>query len=408
MADARDRVADSDVIRAPMTQNRRVSDRSPSTAPRSLLDMMRGSPREVPLTLALIAVNVLVFVLMLRQGAGLWHTGSAVQLAWGANFAPATQDGQWWRLGTALFLHFGLLHLGMNMWALWDVGRLIERLYGRWRFVLVYFASGVFGNLLSLVVQGNQAVSGGASGAIFALYGALLVYLWRERRQVDRGEFRWMFGAASLFTVVMLVIGFLIPGIDNAAHGGGLAAGALLARSMSKPWARRGWRNQGLPLGALVALALAVAVLLHNLPPPRYRLGEELRAKEAIQQFLMADRRIAREREDILFRGQLAGMSFDEVAGRIDATVTQEYQENFDELSALHLDPGAPSALVLENLRRYAQQRSDAAQALSEGLRSGDPDRIRKALETARRPLGSTPRAPAAAASAPASRASAP
>lgn len=378
-----------------MTQNRRASDRS-STAPRSLLDMLRGSPREVPVTLTLIALNVLVFVLMLRQGAGLWHTGTGVQLAWGANFGPATQDGQWWRLGTALFLHFGILHLGLNMWALWDVGRMVERLYGRWRFCLLYFASGVFGNLLSLVVQGNQAVSGGASGAIFALYGALLVYLWRERRQVDRSEFRWLFGLASVFTVAMLVVGFLIPGIDNAAHGGGLAGGALLARSMSKPWARRGWRNQGLPLGALGVMVLAVAVLLHNLPPPRYRMGEELRAKQAIRNFLIADQRIARERESILFQGQLAGASFDEVAGRIDSTVTQEYQESFDALAALHLDPAAPSALALENLRRYAQRQGDASQALADGLRSGDPTRIRQALEQARRPqVVVTPAAPA-------------
>ncbi len=368
------------------TANRRAADQEPSRAPASLVDLMHDSPWKAPITVSLVVVNMVVFLLMLRQGAGFWHSASTVQLAWGANFGPATQDGQWWRLGTALFLHFGVVHLALNMWALWDVGRLVERLYGRWRFCLLYFCSGVFGNLLSLVVQGNQAVSGGASGAIFALYGALLVYLWRERRRVDKGEFRWLFGAAAAFTVVTLVIGALVPGIDNAAHIGGWVAGALLARGMARPWVRRGVRAQVAPLSALASLGLAVVVLAQHLPPPRYRMGEELRAKQAIQDFMVEDQRLAKRREDLLFRSQLAGLSFDEVAGRIDTTLTQEYNENFESLSALHLDAGAPSAAMLATMRRYAEQRGDASQALADSLRSGDPNKIRQALDQVRKP----------------------
>ena len=202
--------------------------------PPSLGDMMHASPWRAPVTLALLATNILVFITMLGFGAGLWHTSNTVQLTWGANFGPATQDGQWWRLATALFLHFGVVHLALNMWALWDVGRLVEQLYGRWRFALLYLASGVFGNLLSLVLQGNRAVSGGASGAVFSLYGALLVFLWRERNHVQRHEFRWLFGAAIVFTVVTLGMGLVIPGIDNAAHVGGLVCGAVLAQLLAR------------------------------------------------------------------------------------------------------------------------------------------------------------------------------
>ena len=159
--------------------------------PNRLTNMMHASVFGSPVTLTLLLLNLLVFAITLAYGAGLWHTNNGVQLQWGASFGPATQDGQWWRLATAMFLHFGLVHLVLNMWALWDVGRLMEALLGRLRFAALYLGAGVAGNLLSLVVQGNQAVSGGASGAIFSLYGALLVFLWRERRQVDRGEFRW-------------------------------------------------------------------------------------------------------------------------------------------------------------------------------------------------------------------------
>jgi len=90
---------------------------------------------------------------MLAYGAGLWHSPNDIQLAWGASFGPATKDGEWWRLATAMFLHFGLVHLAMNMWALWEGGRLVERLYGSGRFAVAYFISGLAGNLLSLVAQ---------------------------------------------------------------------------------------------------------------------------------------------------------------------------------------------------------------------------------------------------------------
>ena len=136
----------------------------------SVTDMMRGGISRAPVTAALIGINLAVFVAMLANGAGFWHSTNTIQLAWGANFGPATKDGEWWRLATAMFLHFGILHLALNMWALWDGGRLVERLYGMRRFIAIYLISGVVGNLLSLIVRGDYAVSGGASGAIFGVY----------------------------------------------------------------------------------------------------------------------------------------------------------------------------------------------------------------------------------------------
>ncbi len=348
-----------------------------------LTQLMQTSVLRSPVTLTLLVANLLVFALTLAYGAGLWHNNNGVQLAWGANFGPATQDGQWWRLATAMFLHFGILHLALNMWALWDVGRLMENLLGPARFACLYLGSGIFGNLLSLVVQGNQAVSGGASGAIFSLYGALLVFLWRERKQVDRGEFRWLFGAALVFTLFTLGMGLVITGIDNAAHLGGLAAGALLAVALARPWTVFSPRPRHARTLAALLLTAVTALLTTHIPAPSYRMGEELKARAAINEFLAEDRRISQRWGSILSKGQAEGASFEQLAGRIEEGVTSDYRESFEQLSALKLDAGAPSAKMLEQLRRYAELREQASQQLSEGLRKKDPSQIRQALANA-------------------------
>jgi rhomboid protease GluP len=342
-------------------------------------DMMgRHGPR-TPLTHALLAANVIVFAALLTQGAGLWHAPIDLQLSWGAGFGPATKDGQWWRLVTALFLHFGVIHLGVNLWALRDAGRLLERLIGSWRFGAVYFVGGVCGNLLSLVTHGDRAVSGGASGAIFAVFGALLVVLWLERRRIHAVDFRWLFGGAAAFAAATIAFGMLVTGIDNAAHLGGLTTGALLGTALARPATRR---DRGLAAGALVAL---VATLVVAIPAPSYRWRDEQRARAEIRSFLRDEPRIVEQWKGILDSGRAGGATFDELADRIDQTVAREYRDSFEQLSSIELDPAAPSAPALDVLRRYTQQRSEASRALADALRARDPQRIREALEQAQR-----------------------
>lgn len=352
-----------------------------------LFDQLLARRRRIPVTALLVAVNLLVFAAMLTQGAGLWHTNNAVQLAWGANFGPATKDGEWWRLGSALFLHFGLAHLALNMLALWDGGRLVERMFGHARFLAIFFIAGLSGNLLSLIAQGDRAVSGGASGAVFGVYGALLAYLWLERRQLRAGEFRPLFLGAALFTAINIGLGFQVTGIDNAAHIGGLTAGILAGAALASPLpsgeSRRRWR----PLPAAI-LALALLGLTASIPAPRYRWSEELQARGGIGQFLGADARLSARWGAIIGQARRQGMSFDELAGRLEAEVTSPYEDSFEQLARLHLSPAAPSAPVLAALREYAEIRRDAARALVEALRANDPERVREALEMAREAPG--------------------
>jgi rhomboid protease GluP len=347
----------------------------------NVAELMRGRWTLTPVTAALLAGNLAVFVVMLAHGAGLWHAPNDVQLAWGANFGPATRDGEWWRLGTAMFMHFGLLHLAVNLWALWDSGRLVERLYGHARFLAIYGAGGVAGNLLSLLAHGDRAVSGGASGAIFSAYGALLVWLWRERGQIHPVDFRWLFGGAAAFAAAAIGMGLLVPGIDNAAHLGGLACGALAGRALARPVSPLSPAPGAGSWVAAAALCGGVIALVVALPAPEYRWHEEQKARAEIREFLADDRRIAERWRTILESGSAQGASFEELAARIESDVTSEYRDSFEHLSALDIDPAAPSAATLEMLKRYTQTRGDASHALAEALLQNDPRRIREALD---------------------------
>jgi rhomboid protease GluP len=357
---------------------------SPPENPASFIDRLRLQTPRIPATVTLIVANLLVFVAMLGFGAGLWHSPNNIQLEWGANFGPATEDGEWWRLGSALFLHFGLLHLATNMLALADAGHLAERMFGYARFTAIYFASGITGNLLSLVVHGDLAVSGGASGAIFGIYGAMLVYLALHRRHLQRHEFRWLFWGATAFSTFTIVFGILVPGIDNAAHLGGLLAGVLAGFAMApapNPSSRRGQYGRAL---ASVAWFAIVSGLAAAIPEPRYRWREEQRAQGQINEFLAADRQISANWNAIMEQGKAGGQSFEQLAAQLESDVASKYASSVDQLATLHLDSTAPSAPALDFVRNYAELRRDASQALVDGLRQDDRQKIRAAIELAK------------------------
>ncbi|MCB5184688.1 rhomboid family intramembrane serine protease [Methylobacillus gramineus] len=327
----------------------------------------------VPVTKLLIAANLLVFVLMLFNGAGFWHSPNNVQLAWGANFGPATQDGEWWRLATALFLHFGAVHLALNMVAFWDGGQLVERMYGHARYLAIYLISGLAGNLLSLVWQGNHAVSGGASGAIFGIYGALIVFLWQERKQLDNHEFRWLFGGACVFAIATIALGFMIPAIDNSAHIGGFVAGILSGMLLMR----------GLHVGEQVSLMVrvlggilllaAVTVMITRIPTPTYRWGDELILRKEIDDFVREDQAINRSWLSIMHESKQGSVTYFELGQQVEDAITDRYEERYEQLSQLPYDPALPSAAKLENILQYTKQRRDASKALADQLKQGKP-----------------------------------
>src|SRR5262245_53427419 len=155
-------------------------------------------------------------------------TNEATLLAFGVKSNPQIDNGEIWRLITPIFIHIGLLHLFFNSYALWTVGQQVEKLYGPARFVIFYVLTGVAGVAGSYFYH-PEAVSAGASGAIFGLFGVLLVFGIRYRKTLPP-FFAKAVGTGVLPVIIInLIIGFSIPAIDNSAHISGLLAGALLA-----------------------------------------------------------------------------------------------------------------------------------------------------------------------------------
>lgn len=180
-----------------------------------------------PVTTAIIALNVAVFLAVEVTGG----TTDRNLLRWGAEYGPFTLSGQWWRMLAATFLHAGYAHIGVNMFSLWSIGPLVEKLSGRWAYLLLYLSCGLGGSLASLWWH-PMGSSVGASGAIFGIAGALLALLFLKHLPIQREWVTRNLVILSLFVFFNLVYGAKKGGIDNAAHVGGLITGLLIGATL--------------------------------------------------------------------------------------------------------------------------------------------------------------------------------
>ncbi|MBP6507929.1 MAG: rhomboid family intramembrane serine protease [Opitutaceae bacterium] len=184
----------------------------------------------------IIAANVIAFVVMGSLGAGWFETADMKPyLLYTANNAGATTDGEWWRIVTCMFVHYGLLHLLLNMWALYLTGHFVERLLGRPLYTLGYFGSGIIASFSSIFWHGDKIWSAGASGAVFGVYGLLLGFMLRERQSVPKRVLQPLLKSTLIFAGYNLFYGMVHPQIDNAAHIGGLLGGVCLGWLVALP-----------------------------------------------------------------------------------------------------------------------------------------------------------------------------
>ncbi len=177
-------------------------------------------------TPCLVAINVVVFAAMVIRGVSIMDPDLSDLIRWGADYGALTLGPQPWRLVTAMFLHIGLIHLAFNMWCLWSLGRLAERLMGNLNFLILYLLSGLGGGLLSLWLH-PQLVSAGASGAIFGVAGGIVALLLLKKAQIPGPAMKQTLNSMLFFIGYNLLYG-MRGGIDNAAHLGGLLSGAAL------------------------------------------------------------------------------------------------------------------------------------------------------------------------------------
>jgi membrane associated rhomboid family serine protease len=230
-----------------------------------------GSRRPNAVTLALIGINVLVYLAELAAGGNVNGTGNWIY-DHGVLFANGTYShgqvitgpinatipaglpaagvhhGEWWRLMTAAFLHYGPLHLALNMFSLYFAGSILEQVIGRWRYLLLYLVSGIAGSAGALYHTPNSATAG-ASGAIFGVLGGLLVL--ERRGNIATG------GQVLGLIVLNLIFTFAVPGVSIGGHVGGLIAGVLLMLAFAR--FRRSWQLSVAAAAAVAAAAIFVA-----------------------------------------------------------------------------------------------------------------------------------------------------
>lgn len=207
------------------------------------------SPKKPVITYILITLNVMIYLFLALHEQGDYFK------AMFANNSLAVKSGEVYRLLTCMFLHADSIHLIFNMYALFIVGPQVERYYGKRRFALIYFVSGLLGSLFSCVFSSEFSFSLGASGAIFGLFGSIAYFTYYYRATLQ-GMLRSQIVPVIL---VNLAIGFMIPGIDVSAHIGGLIGGILT--SMFIGIGDKGRRSD--EINGLIVLILMIAFMCY-------------------------------------------------------------------------------------------------------------------------------------------------
>jgi rhomboid protease GluP len=332
---------------------------------------MTLTPRVIA-TPAIVVVNILVFAAMIASGVNFFAPSVQSAIEWGANFGPKTIDGQWWRLVTSMFLHYGILHLAFNMWILWDLGRIVERLVGSVGFLLLYFVSGIAASIASLAWK-PTVVSAGASGAVFGVAGALLAFLAICRDGAIVSELKRLRGSMAGFLGYNLLFGIMSPRIDMAAHVGGLVAGFACGLILSQRLSvdvipRRLLRNAAVAVVGAIALTLAACALPHGLPD----IDREM------QHFADVEKRCLNVYRTLVEQAQRGAVNDADVAEVIEREVLPPWVESRRRIEGLL---GLPygNQRFLSRLVEYVRCREESWRLRVEGLRKQDPATCKQA-----------------------------
>ena len=318
-----------------------------------LASLHRRMP-DAPVTRILVVLNLALFLLMALAGGDLLGIPAERLTYWGGNQARLTLAGEPWRLLVSVFLHGGLLHVGLNMLALYQVGQLVERMFGSARFIALYLGSGLLASLVSVWWR-QDVVSVGASGAIFGIFGALLAFLLTHRRSLPASVFGPMRSMTLSFVGYSLLLGFAIPGVDNAAHIGGLLGGVIIGGALAAGSAGR--------MRALLGLALAAGLsagfwLAAERPHP---------ASAAVAQFIDGQQLLVARESEAMEALRTGRSSAEEVVQIVDTELKPNWDKLISGLEAEAVDGGTRTRALLD----YARLERSALEAISLGLSTG-------------------------------------
>jgi rhomboid protease GluP len=350
------------------------------------LDALAGArPAWATVTGAIVALNAAAFIAMAGfLGAGWVQPADlTAYIKYGANNGAATTDGEWWRLLTSMFLHYGILHAALNMWALFNTGMFLEKLQGRALFAITYLGSGLAGGFASILWNGDRVWSAGASGAVFGVIGAIAGFAVRERQSIPRNVLRGMMGSSLAFAGYNILFGFSIPGIDNAAHLGGLAGGFALGWLLAMPVdaaARRRLVAARIVVG-MAALAVICAAGVRFTPRFDFRVADELAMRDVLREFGPQEQQFVAEHdraiETLRRDGDIA--AFADWAERVAGPFYEEWRGR---LAALALDPGRATDVRRGRLEVALGMKRDAYRDLAADLRAGRSDAFQEFAET--------------------------
>lgn len=321
-------------------------------------------------TIALLAINIAIFLAMVASGISFVTPKTDQVLRWGADYGPYTLSGQYWRLITSMFLHFGIIHIFGNMWCLWSLGRLAEKMVGSLSVAGIYLMTGIGASLLSLSWN-PMRVSAGASGAIFGIAGALITVLYFGKLGLQPESVRKLLGYVLRFALLNLLFG-LQGHIDNMAHLGGLVSGLLIGFFLAQtfniaPEERPARRGMIFVVSAVVLLVLFVPVVKARQYAVEFGKGrtafDDNDAAGAIPHF----QKYVAARPDDAVGHALLGAAFHR-ANRLDEAA-QEYE------NGLKIKPDDPYMQVYLAEIFACQKKTDKALALfRKGIPGSGPD----------------------------------
>lgn len=347
-----------------------------------LARLSSASSRWTTVTLLLIATNLAVFVIMGFLGAG-WITTESMSpyILYVANNAGATTDGEWWRLVTCMFVHYGLLHLALNMWALYQTGHFVEKILGRPLFLLAYLGSGLVASFTSLLWNGDQVWSAGASGAVFGVFGMIIGFMLREKRSIPAAIVKPMMRSALTFAGYNLIYGMIVPQIDNAAHIGGLAGGFVLGWLVAMPLEpevrTRIWRRQFLIGVGAITLLSAVGVAVS--PRYEYHFREEIRWDESSRKHGVEELTLLQQEHDRLSAYQISRKT-EPVLAWLETSSIPFYEKWLAEVDALDLTPGKITEQRRRFIAGFLRGKIANHRQLASDLRAGDEDPLPRYL----------------------------